>query len=101
MIWSGIGDTSEDINWYSKRATLSGVYGATVLYWLGDESETNADTWAFLDRRIGNVMQIEKAKGQFRGSALGRAFEAGPGALLSKIRKPGGRPGRPLPGRLG
>jgi len=25
-IWTALGDTSEDINWYTKRATLSAVY---------------------------------------------------------------------------
>lgn len=61
-IWNALGDTSQDGNWYSKRAVLSGVYGSTVLFWLGDESEDHAATRAFLDRRIENVMQFEKAK---------------------------------------
>ena len=34
-IWVALGDTSDDVNWYTKRMTLSGVYSATVLYWLG------------------------------------------------------------------
>ena len=59
-IWNALGDTSEDVNWYTKRATLSAVYSSTVLFWLGDTSEGHAETWAFLDRRIENVMQIEK-----------------------------------------
>lgn len=63
-IWTELGDTSDDINWYTKRATLSGVYASTVLYWLGDDSIGHADTWAFLDRRIGDVMQFEKVKAQ-------------------------------------
>ena len=37
-VWAGLGDRSQDVNWYSKRATLSAVYAATVLYWLGDDS---------------------------------------------------------------
>jgi ubiquinone biosynthesis protein COQ9 len=37
-IWTALGDTSDDLNWYTKRATLSAVYGSTVLYWLGDDS---------------------------------------------------------------
>ena len=56
-IWTALGDTSRDLNWYTKRATLSAVYSATVLYWLGDESQDNEATWAFLDRRIEDVMQ--------------------------------------------
>ena len=47
-IWNAIGDTFPvTLNWYSKRATLSAVYSATVLYWLGDESEGHEATWAF------------------------------------------------------
>ena len=89
-IWTALGDTSEDFNWYSKRATLSGVYGSTVLYWLGDDSEGHQATWAFLDRRIENVMQFEKAKAQFKASPVGKLMQ-GPLSALERIRKPGGR----------
>ncbi len=65
-IWRAIGDTSTDFNFYSKRAILAGVLAATVLYWLGDESKDRADTNAFLDRRIEDVMEIEKVKGRAR-----------------------------------
>lgn len=65
-LWRAVGDTSTDANYYSKRAILSAVFSATVLYWLNDESEGSADTWAFLGRRIGDVMKIEKAKGRVR-----------------------------------
>jgi ubiquinone biosynthesis protein COQ9 len=63
-IWYACGDTSTDLSFYSKRATLAAVYGATVLYWLDDCSEEFADTWAFLDRRIDDVMQIPKLRGR-------------------------------------
>ncbi|MGR3713229.1 MAG: COQ9 family protein [Shimia sp.] len=86
-IWTAIGDTSRDINWYSKRATLSAVYGATVLYWLGDDSDGNEATWAFLDRRIENVMQFEKAKAQFNKSPIGKLMAA-PLDMLGRIRAP-------------
>lgn len=65
-IWRAIGDTSTDFNFYSKRAILAGVLGATVLYWLTDDSEGCADTRAFLERRIADVMAFEKAKGRAR-----------------------------------
>lgn len=61
-IWHAIGDTSTDMNYYSKRALLSGVYGSTALVWLDDTSDDLHITRAFLDRRIENVMQIEKVK---------------------------------------
>ncbi len=66
LMWKTIHDPSTDFNFYTKRLTLSGVYSSTFLYWLNDESEDFTETWAFLDRRIGNVMQFEKTKFQFR-----------------------------------
>ena len=87
-IWTTLGDTSDDVNWYTKRATLSAVYGSTVLYWLGDETPGHSATWEFLDRRIDNVMQIEKAKAQVRDNPVLSKLMAGPNALLSQIRAP-------------
>ncbi|MTH77642.1 COQ9 family protein [Paracoccus aestuariivivens] len=75
-VWEGLGDNSQDVNWYSKRATLSTVYGATVLYWLGDDSPEMDDTRAFLDRRIEGVMRFEKIKGRL-GSLPGVGTLAG------------------------
>lgn len=65
-IWRAIGDRSTDFNFYTKRATLAGVYSAVTLYWFADQSEDFANTWAFLDKRIEDVMQIEKAKASLR-----------------------------------
>ncbi|MCU0829837.1 MAG: COQ9 family protein [Tabrizicola sp.] len=87
-IWTALGDTSQDLNWYTKRATLSGVYGATVLYWLGDDSPGHQATWEFLDRRIDGVMQFEKLKASFRENPLGKAFAAGPLKVFSTFRAP-------------
>ncbi len=100
LIWGALGDTSEDVNWYSKRATLSGVYSATVLYWLGDTSPDNAETWGFLDRRIDDVMQIEKLKAGVRGNPVLKNLLAGPNWLLGHIRAPKPNPGMELPGRV-
>ncbi|SOH93319.1 ubiquinone biosynthesis protein COQ9 [Monaibacterium marinum] len=97
-IWNGLGDSSTDYNWYTKRATLSAVYSATMLYWLGDTSADHEDTREFLDRRIANVMQIEKAKARLRGGPLARMFAQGPGRVLDHIRAP---VSRPMPGRTG
>lgn len=66
LMWKTINDPSTDFNYYTKRMTLSAVYSATLLYWLNDESENYADTWAFLDRRIENVMRFEKTKAKVR-----------------------------------
>jgi ubiquinone biosynthesis protein COQ9 len=65
-IWRAAGDRATDYNWYSKRALLSAVYGSTLLYWLADDSAGRTATWEFLDRRIADVMRIEKAKGRVK-----------------------------------
>ncbi len=65
-IWWACGDRSTDFNFYSKRGLLAAVYSSTLLYWLDDASEGHADTWAFLDRRIADVMRIPKITGRWR-----------------------------------
>ena len=63
-MWRLAGDTATDFNHYTKRMTLSAVYGSTIAVFLDDDSEDYADTRAFLARRIDNVMQFEKVKAQ-------------------------------------
>ena len=65
-IWTALGDGSEDVNWWTKRATLASVWGAVVLYWLGDASPGHEATRACIDRRIDDVMRIEKLKAAAR-----------------------------------
>ena len=69
LMWRIAGDTSTDFNHYTKRMTLAAVYGSTLLAWLDDQSEGWADTAAFLDRRIDDVMKFEKFKAEWRGSS--------------------------------
>jgi ubiquinone biosynthesis protein COQ9 len=87
-IWVALGDTSDDIHWYSKRASLSAVYGSTVLFWLGDTSTDQQATRAFLERRIEGVMRFEKAKAAFAENPLGKALINGPFKVLERIRAP-------------
>lgn len=100
-IWDALGDTSDDVNWYTKRATLAGVYSATVLYWLGDDSTDNQATWAFLDRRIEDVMRIEKVKAQVRDNKALSSLLSGPNWLLSQIKAPSRMSNPDLPGMWG
>jgi len=65
-MWYAAGDTSTDFNFYTKRATLAGVYSSTLLYWLNDRSPGSEATWGFLDRRIDDVMKIEKLKARVK-----------------------------------
>jgi len=61
-IWHAIGDRSVDFSFYTKRGLLAGVVGSTTLFWLDDDSEDGAETSAFLERRIGDVMKIQGAR---------------------------------------
>lgn len=92
LIWKTLGDTSEDINWYTKRVTLAGVYASTVLFWLGDETPGAQATWEFLDRRIEDVMRIETAKAKVKDSPVLSKLFAGPLWLMGKVHAP-----KPLP----
>ena len=67
-IWRVAGDTATDFNHYSKRAILIGVYGSTTLVFLDDDSADLAQTKAFLNRRIDDVMTFEKFKASWRGT---------------------------------
>ena len=91
IVWTACGDTATDYNWYTKRAILASVYSATLLYWLGDDSPDSAATWAFLDRRIEDVMQFEKTKAMIEGNPLARLALWGPMQVLSLVRAPGDR----------
>jgi len=84
-IWRALDDPSTDINYYSKRMTLGGVYTATLLYWLADESEGRAATWAFLDRRIDGIIRFEGAKAR-----MGEKIRSGPSLarFLGRLRYP-------------
>ncbi|MES2290199.1 MAG: COQ9 family protein [Pseudomonadota bacterium] len=84
-MWVAAGDTATDFNHYSKRAILGGVYVATVMAMLSDESEDRADTRAFLARRIDGIMRFEKAKARFTHSAPDRLSL---GRFLGRLRYP-------------
>ncbi len=84
-MWYAAGDTSADYNYYTKRALLAAVHGATVLYWLDDESRDFAATWSFLDRRIDDVMRISKLQSRVTGAIQRLA------APLSPFGRRGGR----------
>ena len=92
IIWTACGDTSTDYNWYTKRMILGSVYSATMLYWLGDTSPDPANpwanSWAFLDRRIEDVMRFEKTKAQLNENPLVRAAMWGPMQVLGAIKAP-------------
>lgn len=97
-IWTVLGDTSQDANWYTKRLTLSGVYSAVVLYWLGDDSLDAQATDAFIDRRIDNVMQFEKFKAQARENALLKPLTGPLSRFMATVKAPSAVADTNLPG---
>lgn len=84
-MWRVAGDNSTDFNHYTKRAILTGVYGSTTLVFLDDNKEDLADTRAFLNRRIDDVMNFEKLKASWRG---GRERLPSLSRFLGRLRYP-------------
>ena len=66
-IWQTIGDGATDVSYYTKRAVLAGVYSATLLHWLGDETEGHAATWDFLDRSLKAVSKAGRSAARVGG----------------------------------
>lgn len=84
-MWRLAGDTATDYNHYTKRAILGSIYAATLAVFVDDESEGKAETRAFLDRRIEDVMKFEKAKAQLLGKDRERFDVA---RFLGRLRYP-------------
>ncbi|XP_029289922.1 ubiquinone biosynthesis protein COQ9, mitochondrial [Cottoperca gobio] len=57
-MWYYAGDRSTDMNWYTKRAALTGIYNTTELVMLQDSSPDFQDSWNFLDNRIQDVVNM-------------------------------------------
>lgn len=83
-MWRAAGDRSTDYNFYTKRGLLAAVYSSTLLVWLDDKSEDCANTWAFLDRRIENVMQVPKVQAKLKEAA---AKLPNPLRLMKRMRQ--------------
>ena len=70
-IWRAAGDESGGVTWFTKRLTLSAVYGSTLLFWLQDSSLEAEDTLLFLDRRLAGVGRVTRLRSRATGM-LGR-----------------------------
>ena len=80
-IWHAAGDRPVDWNWYTKRASLAAVYGATLLFWLRQDPVADphdAHSLAFLDRRLAGLARA--------GRWSGRASAAAAGVLPARLR---------------
>ena len=100
-ILAALGDRSNDVNWYTKRMTLYGVFCSTELYWLGDKSRYQSATWDFLERRIDDVMRIETVKGRLKSLPLyPYVMKAGLAQFLDRISAPDKSVKDDLPGSV-
>jgi ubiquinone biosynthesis protein COQ9 len=59
-MWAAAGDTSADLSWYTRRATLVGIYGATLAFWMQDDEPGFPATRAFLGRRLADLARIQR-----------------------------------------
>lgn len=45
-----------------KKGVLATIYHSLTVYWLADESDDGADSWAFLERRIAEIGKLKKLR---------------------------------------
>ncbi|KAF8388707.1 hypothetical protein HHK36_025387 [Tetracentron sinense] len=86
-IWHAAGDQASDIDWYVKRTILGGIYSASEVYMLTDNSPDFHDTWTFLERRVKDVFDLEKTV--LEAKYLAEAVGAGMGSSLQGFMKRG------------
>ena len=85
-IWFLAGDASVDTSWYTKRASLAGIYATTEVFQTTDQSTDLKDTEEFLDRRLEEL--------RVAGSAVSNTLEwvgFQQGALVNLLRSKGVR----------
>lgn len=85
-VWFLAGDMAVDTSWYTKRASLSGVYAAAEVYQTTDQSTDFRDTEQFLDRRLEELRVM--------GSAVSNTMEWASfqsGAMVNLLRSKGVR----------
>lgn len=76
--WQAAQDESEGLTYVTKRLTLGGVYGATLLFWLA-RGQDEAAMAAFVDRRLAGVLRL----GKWRARLSGRSASPRPASAHS------------------
>jgi ubiquinone biosynthesis protein COQ9 len=71
-IWTGIGDTSQDYNKYSKRGLLAATLPLIFLRWLDEEDDAVLD--AYIADKLTGAMTFGQSAGKLAGPILD-AFE--------------------------
>ena len=65
-IWSVVGSEDQGFDWVTKRTSLLGVYGATLLFWLSDKGKDQAALEAYLDTQLDRLLKVMRPIGQVR-----------------------------------
>jgi ubiquinone biosynthesis protein COQ9 len=68
-IWYAAGDKSADFSWYTRRATLAGIYSATLAFWLSGRGDGLAAALDFLDRRLADHACFQKGLARLKPRA--------------------------------
>jgi ubiquinone biosynthesis protein COQ9 len=68
-IWYTAGDKSADFSWYTRRATLAGIYSATLAFWLSGRGDGLEAALDFLDRRLADHACFQKGLARFKPRA--------------------------------
>lgn len=68
MVWTGIGDTSEDYNKYSKRGLLAATLPLIFMRWLDEDDDDALD--AYIARRLTGAMKFGQASGKIAAPFL-------------------------------
>jgi len=84
------------MNWYTKRAALTGIYNTTELVMLQDSSPDFQDSWTFLDNRIQDVVNMAATAKQVACSQ--GVKPEGPGTPFPRTRDQGPLPKDQGPG---
>ena len=69
QIWWGVGDSSTDFSFYTKRASLAAMQTAATFYWLDDRSPGCAETWAFIERRLADLHRLTGLRERVQAAA--------------------------------
>ncbi|KAK9060840.1 hypothetical protein SSX86_021546 [Deinandra increscens subsp. villosa] len=78
--WHASNDEGSGVDWYLKRTVVGGIYSATEIYMLTDNSTDFDDTWTFLNERVRDAFDLKKTYQEVKyfaeavGAGLGQGF---------------------------
>ncbi|UFN49656.1 COQ9 family protein [Roseomonas sp. OT10] len=72
-VWAAAGDRSDDLSWYTRRATLLGLYASVLAFWLADASPGQARSLDFLDRQLARLGRLQRRGGARTPPAAARS----------------------------